>query len=147
VLREVDVMHVRVVVLGLALLASGAGAANALPEASPDTTDSGALFSRAIEQAAHRSVRPEEDDGAALLSSGVRQGKASPSFPKCHSKKKGALIGGAIGAAAGAVFGIYVAKGVGGVLGTANGAPRFISYVTLAGAGAGALGGVLYCRT
>ena len=139
-------MHVRVVLGLVALLASGAGTANALPEASPETTDSGALSSRAIEQAAHRFVRLEED-AAALLSSGVRQGKASPSFPKCHSKKKGALIGGAIGAAAGAVFGIYVAKGVGGVLGAANGAPRFVSYVTLAGAGAGALGGVLYCRT
>jgi len=64
---------------------------------------------------------------------------------KCPSKKKGTLIGAAIGAAAGAAVAVYVIREVSGVLGTANGAPRFLAYLTIGGAGGGALAGFAYC--
>jgi hypothetical protein len=64
---------------------------------------------------------------------------------KCNSRKKGALIGAAVGAVAGGVFGMYLAKEVSGVLGTASGARKVIAYYTIAGGGAGAALGLLYC--
>jgi hypothetical protein len=64
---------------------------------------------------------------------------------KCQSKKKGLLIGAAIGGAGGAALALYVNRGVGGVAGTASGANRYLAYWTAGGAGGGALVGFAYC--
>jgi hypothetical protein len=66
--------------------------------------------------------------------------------PRCESKKKATLIGAAIGGVAGAAVAMYVIRGSGAVLGTANGAKRYIVYWTAGGAGGGALAGFAYCR-
>jgi len=76
----------------------------------------------------------------------VSQGSTQTHLAKCHSKRKGMLIGAAIGAVAGASTAVYVVRQVGGVLGTSNGAAKYITYWTIGGAGAGALGGLAYCR-
>ena len=65
---------------------------------------------------------------------------------RCKSRKKGAIIGAAIGGVAGAAFASYVNNEVGGLLGAANGANRFLAYWTLGGAGGGALVGYAVCR-
>ena len=65
---------------------------------------------------------------------------------ECHSKKRGALIGGIVGAVAAGAVGVYIVKQVGGVFGTSGGAPKYVAYWISAGAGAGALSGVLFCR-
>ena len=86
----------------------------------------------------------------ARVTSGKRpdlsQGSTYSQLKKCRSRRKGMLIGAAIGAVAGAATGVYVVRGVSGILGTSNGASRFITYTTVGGAGAGALGGMAYCR-
>jgi len=76
----------------------------------------------------------------------VSQGSTKTHLAKCHSKRKGMLIGAVLGAAAGAATAVYVARQVGGVLGASNGATKYITYWTIGGAGAGALGGLAYCR-
>src|SRR5215207_4254342 len=72
-----------------------------------------------------------------VASTGIRR-------TRCQSKKKGTLIGAAIGGAAGA-FALYVNREVSGIVGTANGANRFLAYWTAGGAGTGTLVGLVYC--
>ena len=69
------------------------------------------------------------------------------SLKQCHSKKTGAIVGVIAGAAAGVALGVYVSRSASeGVLGTGPGGRRMVLYTTTAGAGAGALAGVAYCR-
>ena len=113
------------------------------PEAHPTRADSRTLLSRASEREAHRLVLDEPQWPSQVGKPGQPQTRSS--LVKCTSKKKGALIGAAVGGMAGGVFGMYLAKGASGVLGTASGAPKVIAYYTIAGGGAGAALGLLYC--
>jgi len=115
------------------------------PEEGPTTADSPFLLSRAIERQAHRLSQIERANAGHPWDLG--QGSTRTRLRRCHSKKKGVLVGAAIGAAAAGAFAVYVAREVSGeVFGAAQGAPRLIAYFTVGGAGAGALGGLLYCR-
>jgi hypothetical protein len=53
-----------------------------------------------------------------------RSGAIGTQLRQCRSKKKGAIIGAAIGAAAGGVFALYVSGAASGVPGVAQGAAR-----------------------
>ena len=75
------------------------------------------------------------------------QGVTKTQLARCESKKKGMIVGAIIGAVAGAAIGVYVSREVSGqVFGASNGASTYIAYWSLGGAGAGALGGLAYCR-
>jgi len=112
-------------------------------EERPPPGDAAILLSRAIEREAHRLVLDEPQ--SRLQVGKPAQPQTRSSLAKCNSRKKGALIGAAVGGVAGGVFGMYLAKGVSGVLGTASGARKVIAYFTIAGGGAGAALGLLYC--
>ena len=86
-----------------------------------------------------------------LLSGARKPGVAEPmqqtSRKQCHSKKAGAIVGGIAGAVAGVALGMYASRSASGaVVGTGPGGRRVVLYTATAGAGAGALAGVAYCR-
>jgi hypothetical protein len=70
-----------------------------------------------------------------------RSGAMGTQLRQCRSKKKGAIIGATVGAAAGGVFALYVSGAASGVPGVAQGAARYVTYWMIGGAGVGALGG------
>ena len=129
----------------LAILLSNAAVARAGPSGEERQTraDSPPVLSQAIETYSLQLSR------LARAASGqpwdVSQGSSRIHLATCQSKKKGMLIGAVIGAAAGAATAAYVVRQVGGILGASNGASRYITYWTIGGAGAGALGGLAFC--
>ena len=69
------------------------------------------------------------------------------SLKQCHSKKTGAIVGGIAGAVAGVALGaVRFAECVGRSSGHRPRGGRVLLYTATAGAGAGALAGVAYCR-
>ena len=108
------------------------------------TADSPFLLSRALEDHGFELARLAPAKSHRLWD--ATQGLTHTQLAKCQSKKKGVIIGAIIGAAAGAAFGAYVVGEVGHIVGTSNGAAKYITYWSIAGSGAGALGGFAYCR-
>jgi len=130
----------------LAILLSNVAVAQAGPSGKERQTgaDSPPLLSQAIEDYALQLLRLARARPGQPWD--LSQGSSRIHVATCQSKKKGILIGAAIGATAGATTAVYVVRGVGGILGASNGASKYITYWTIGGAGAGALGGLAYCR-
>lgn len=94
----------------------------------------------------HRDVAIRHAIAAQTTTLAIAQNSTRLHRPRCESKKKGTIIGAAIGGVAGAVFATYVNHEAGGVPGAANGANRFLAYWTLGGAGGGAVVGYALCH-
>jgi uncharacterized protein YcfJ len=122
----------------LTFLLSSVGVAGAGPsELQRSGAESPPPLAHAVEVHAQQLARDAPVSTPRVMTSQLR---------RCQSKKKGAIIGALIGAAAGGVLGVYITREVSGIVGTAQGASRYVAYWMLGGAGAGALGGLAYCR-
>jgi hypothetical protein len=118
----------------------GAGFTNAV------AADSHARITLSLPPYAATSAERNELTGAKAARWEFAQRSTVTKLRKCESKKKGTLIGAAVGGVAGAAFALYVIGEVGGVLGTGNGSKAYLFYWTAGGAGGGALAGFAYCR-
>lgn len=96
------------------------------------------LMANAIAVHAHQLSENARATGTGAMGSQSRQ---------CRSKKKGAILGAVIGAAAGGLFALRIVGSASGVPGVAQGAARYVTYWMIGGAGVGALSGIAYCTT
>jgi hypothetical protein len=130
----------------LAMLLAGREAAYAADaqDQRPLRGNAATPLSREIERQAHRLVRAESESPPSQVGRPA-QTQTRSRLAKCSSRKKGAFVGAAVGALAGAAFGMYVANAASSVPGAAAGGPTVIAYSTMAVGGAGAFVGLLYC--
>lgn len=106
------------------------------------TTDSPRLLTRAIED--HGLQLARLTPAKSRRPWDATPGSTQTQLAKCESKKKGLIMGAVFGAAAGVAIGAVFFNAVSG--GASNGDTQTIVYSGLAGAGVGALAGLVYCR-
>jgi hypothetical protein len=107
--------------------------------------DTSKTITGAVARDAARMAQRDEITGLMAARWEFAQRSTVTRLKKCQSKKKGTFIGAAVGGIAGAAVASYINREAGGILGTASGANTYLFYWTAAGAGGGALVGLVYC--